>query len=402
MKIISLSPERRKLVAIGGAAALVAGVGGLLIGRTMGDDTSVAVTAEAGKEEEHAEGEHKEGEHEEGAEGGGDFVALTPQAASAAGVEVTSVSQGGGAELVLPGRVVFAPGAEASVGSPVQGVVERVFVAPGSGVGAGAPLALVRSPDAVALRGTADAARADAEAARAAYRREARLFQQRITARQDLEAARAAMLRAEAAVRSAEGQLGAIGAPGGAGRVTVRAPIGGTVTAVTASPGAVLSQGASVAQIADQSRVEIVFDAPAGESRAIRVGTPIFATVAGGEEVRAVVTAVTPNPANSGAQIRARASGFIPPAGTPLSGRVLTEASGTLTVPSDAVQTIESRPVVFVAEAEGFRVREVVTGRVAAGRTEILRGLEGDERIAGRGAFLLKAELSRGEAEHEH
>ena len=44
----------------------------------------------------------------------------------------------------------------------------------------------------------------------------------------------------------------------------------------------------------------------------------------------------------------------------------------------------------------------VVPGRQAAGKTEILRGLSGDERIAGRGAFLLKAELSRGEAEHEH
>jgi cobalt-zinc-cadmium efflux system membrane fusion protein len=52
------------------------------------------------------------------------------------------------------------------------------------------------------------------------------------------------------------------------------------------------------------------------------------------------------------------------------------------------------RPVVFVAEGRGFRARPVVLGRVASGRTEILRGLREGERVAARGAFLLKAQLS--------
>ena len=44
----------------------------------------------------------------------------------------------------------------------------------------------------------------------------------------------------------------------------------------------------------------------------------------------------------------------------------------------------------------------MIAGRVSGGRTEIISGLEGDERIAGVGAFLLKAELGKGEAEHDH
>ena len=39
---------------------------------------------------------------------------------------------------------------------------------------------------------------------------------------------------------------------------------------------------------------------------------------------------------------------------------------------------------------------------VAEDGTEILRGLDGDERIAAANAFLLKAELAKGEAEHGH
>jgi cobalt-zinc-cadmium efflux system membrane fusion protein len=70
-------------------------------------------------------------------------------------------------------------------------------------------------------------------------------------------------------------------------------------------------------------------------------------------------------------------------------------------VPSEAVQTIGGAPSVFVVDGEGFRAKRVVTGRVSAGRTEIVRGLEGSEQIAGIGAFLLKAELGKGEAGEE-
>ncbi len=103
--------------------------------------------------------------------------------------------------------------------------------------------------------------------------------------------------------------------------------------------------------------------------------------------------------------MRARPIGAVPPAGTVISARVRTGAqggSGTLTVPMDAVQTVAGAASVFVAEGGGFRAHPVVVGRTVDGRVEILSGLTGTERIAGAGAFLLKAELAKGEAEHGH
>jgi cobalt-zinc-cadmium efflux system membrane fusion protein len=47
-------------------------------------------------------------------------------------------------------------------------------------------------------------------------------------------------------------------------------------------------------------------------------------------------------------------------------------------------------------------VAPVLIGRQAGDRTEVLNGLAGTERIAGANAFLLKAELAKGEAEHGH
>lgn len=373
-----------------GVIAAAAGLGG-----------GALIWGDAPAEEQHEEG--GEDENAEGAEGGEPgFVQLAPDAAATAGVEITTVRRGGGAELLIPGRVAFAPNAEASVGAALAGVVEAVHVAAGANVGAGAPLVTIRSPEGASLRAAADAARAEAEAARAALRRETRLYEARVTARQDWEAARAAALKAEADLRAAQAQIAAVGSPGSSGRMTVRSPIAGTVTNVAAAPGSFLAQGAPVAEVANKGRVELVFEAPAATSSAIQVGSPVYATMAGGEEIRAIVTAVSPNASDAGARVRARPVGFVPPAGTPVSGRVLTGTSNTLIVPSDAVQTVDGRPVVFVAEANGFRAAPVVSGRVAAGQTEILKGLEGDERIAGRGAFLLKAELSKGEAEHGH
>ena len=347
--------KRDALIAVGFAASAALGFAVANLNRT-----------ESAASEEHAEAA-EEGEHEEG-ETQENFVALTAQEAAAAGVEVTTASRGGGAELLIPG----------------------------------AALATIRSPEGASMRASAEAARAEAEAARSAYQREDRLLRAGVVARQDWEAARANSLKADAHARAAQAQLAAVGAPASSGRTTVRSPIAGTITAVGTTPGGFLAQGATVAQVANQNRVELVFDAPAGASRSIRPGIPIFATDAAGQEIRAVVRTVSPNTQNAGAQVRASASGYIPPAGTPISGRVLTGSANTLVVPSDAVQTVAGRTVVFVAERNGFRPVPVVPGRQAAGKTEILRGLSGDERIAGRGAFLLKAELSRGEAEHEH
>ena len=57
--------------------------------------------------------------------------------------------------------------------------------------------------------------------------------------------------------------------------------------------------------------------------------------------------------------------------------------------------------MVFIADEDGFKARPVTPGRTGGGYTQIIEGLKGGERIAGRGAFVLKAELSKGEAGDE-
>jgi membrane fusion protein, heavy metal efflux system len=73
-----------------------------------------------------------------------------------------------------------------------------------------------------------------------------------------------------------------------------------------------------------------------------------------------------------------------------------------LLIPKDALQTIEGQASVFVQTPEGFEARPVTLGRANETHVEILSGLESGERYAATETFILKAELAKGEATHQH
>ena len=346
-----------------------------------------------------------------GAEGGEpeahgepDLVPLKLADAAAAGVSVVTPGRGGGADILLPGRVTLAANALAALGAPVSGTVERIHVSAGANVAAGSPIATLRSADAASGRANLDASAAGARAAQTAASRDRRLFEAGVVARQDWEASQAAAEKAQADHRAAQAQVRAMGQPAANGVTVLRSPIAGVVTRIETQVGGFLTQGVLVAEIADQSRAEYVFDAPAAAAGSIQLGQLIHVQTPDGQEAQATISAVAPGASGGNtATVRATPWGRTAPVGSVVSARIMTGASegGAIIVPSEAIQTVEGRPVVFVVEAGGFRAKPVTPGRVAAGSTEILRGLTGNERIAGKGAFLLKAELGKGEAGHE-
>jgi multidrug efflux pump subunit AcrA (membrane-fusion protein) len=76
-----------------------------------------------------------------------------------------------------------------------------------------------------------------------------------------------------------------------------------------------------------------------------------------------------------------------------------------LAIPQSAVQTFEGKTVVFVpvdGEPNTFTPRAVKLGTRADGRVAVVEGLSAGQAIVVEGAFLLKAELAKGEAAHDH
>jgi cobalt-zinc-cadmium efflux system membrane fusion protein len=79
------------------------------------------------------------------------------------------------------------------------------------------------------------------------------------------------------------------------------------------------------------------------------------------------------------------------------------DAPQILAVPEDALQDLDGKKVVFVAENEAeFTARQVQTGRGAGGMIEIVSGLKEGERYAIKGSFILKSEIKKGEMKDEH
>lgn len=390
---MSILSSNKKVLIAGAAAVVLLGGGALALTLTRSDPPAPA-----------AEKAEMEGEAAAAPEG---VVELTAEQLQAAGVSVVSVTRGGGGETRLSGRVEAMVDARAAVGAVVGGTVERVLVAPGQTVRAGQPLVSLVSGDGAALRAEIDAASAAATAARQAHQRNRNLADQGVVARQEVEASQAQAASADAMARAARARAAAAGSPNASGRMSVVSPISGVVTNVQVGPGGFVAQGAVVAEVTNPARVELVFNAPPQLAAQVRLGSHVRVTGPQGE-FDALVTGVAADAGlqDSGATvIRARPEGGrLPPAGSPVTGAVVTEgqSGGALTVPSEAVQTVDGATVVFVQTDEGFRAQPVLAGRQAGGATEILRGLTGSEKVASANAFLLKAELAKGEAEHGH
>jgi cobalt-zinc-cadmium efflux system membrane fusion protein len=72
------------------------------------------------------------------------------------------------------------------------------------------------------------------------------------------------------------------------------------------------------------------------------------------------------------------------------------ESRAVVVVPSDAIQTVDGRPTVFVAESgDRFRPRAIEIGQAFGTQVEVRSGLHAVERIAVTGTFILKSELMK-------
>jgi membrane fusion protein, heavy metal efflux system len=73
-----------------------------------------------------------------------------------------------------------------------------------------------------------------------------------------------------------------------------------------------------------------------------------------------------------------------------------------LVIPKEAVQNSDGRDFVFIVTAEGFEKRFIKLGQSDNENVEVLSGLNPGEQYVANKTFLLKAELGKSGAEHEH
>ncbi len=332
------------------------------------------------------------------------------------------------ASVDVSGRIDTPPGGSARVSPPVSGRVEpapKGFVRPGSEIKKGELLGwLVPNPSSAeeATRAKLLVAEAQARvaAADAAQARAERLFADGATSKRALEDAKREAQVAQAALCTAR-EVSSFGAGAqGSKRWPLKAPIGGTVTAVTAIPGAVVAPGKELFSIVDTSELWVVAKVPEQDATRLRTDRPAEFRLVGSErwrtldvqseagEAQAKVTVgrtvdartrtvdviyAMADPASDlrvGALVRLHI-----PAGNDVSGVV---------VPASAVIDQEGRMLVYVQlDGEHFEERMVRVGARAGSRVVLTHGLSENERVVTEGAHLVRlAARANSGAAHGH
>lgn len=345
-------------------------------------------------------------EKEEKAEGKEDFVTLTDQQIRAAGIDVTPVRQAFAGAIEAPAVIAADPKQSAVVSSSVGGRVVEVRRNLGEPVNRGDVLAVIESRDIAQLRAEIEIAKRQFELGQATFKREERLFGEKVTSRQEFEVARTSAQEAGTRLRLAEQQLAAAGGAGGGqlNRLMLRSPIKGNVTARQIALGDIVEPNTHLFEVANLNNLAVELSLSPDDAARVAVGATVDVST-DGRNGSARITSLSRILDPTTRQVRAIALlpnergtwriGETARASIALSGSA---AGGQLAIPRTAVQTVEDKPSVFVRAKDGFAIKHVVLGAAAAGYVKVVSGLDGKEQIAVSNTYLLKAEHGKGEA----
>lgn len=402
----------------------------------------------SGGEEGHDHGpghDDKDGhDHDKKGEGKADEVSLTPQAIKENGIVVAAAeSRVLRPKFIVPARVTFNTEQLVHVGAPLPGRVSQLRVRLGDLVKKGDVLLVIESPELgnaqseYLLKRTAEQMAVPAlELSQVAYQRGKALYDEsksialsEVQRREiDYKSAQAVLQSARTALVTAENTLRLWGMDdkeladlAKSGKVrpyfNVLAPIGGQVVEREITLGERVSPDKEqLMVIANTETIWVIADVPESRFSRIRVGAAVDVLVDDAKIPvhRGKISFVEPiiDPATRTARVRIEVEngdGGLRP-GMFARAEVEAEMPGqseapSVAIPDEAVQSWEGSTVVF-AELPGkphtFAARPVSIGRPVAGWVPVLSGLSEGERIVVKGSFLIKADLGKGSAQHEH
>lgn len=188
----------------------------------------------------------------------------------------------------------------------------------------------------------------------------------------------------------------------------MRAPISGTVIDRQISVGEYASEQKPSFIVADLSTVWVDLSVYRRDLSRVKVGdTVVIDAGDGGKPIEAKISYVSPVGSSDTQSALVRAvvqnEDLRLRTGLFVSARLILSAKKVpLAVKATAIQSMENRNVVFVRNGTRFEVRDVEIGARDPENVEILFGLLEGDRYAAKNSFIVKAELGKGSAGHEH
>lgn len=313
--------------------------------------------------------------------------------------------------LNLQGVIKLNADKSVHVVSRVGGIVESVTVNAGDKVKKGQVLASISSQEIADLRSDLLVAQKRVGLAKSTYVREKQLWEEKISAQQDYLQAEHDLREAEINAQRIQQKLYAVGATSankGLTQYQIRSPLDGVVTNKKISQGQVVSEVDSLYEISDLSTVWAEMTIYAKDINTVKVGqkvtiraTAFEAETTGtisyvgalvGEQSRTAMARVVINNANQT---------WLP--GLPVNIELVSDdVKVPLAVSVEGIQTLRDWTVVFGRYGEYFEARPLTLGRRDDKYVEVLSGIQVGDRYAAGNSFLIKADIGKAGASHDH
>lgn len=347
-------------------------------------------------------------------------IKLTAEQLDHAGIEIATAGPGRIAStLDLPGQLVLNADHTAHIVARFDGTVREVRVSLGDPIKAGAVLAVVDSRELADLSATYLSSSSRLDLALLTLKREQALWEQKISAEQDFLAAKQAYAEAQIEQRQSKQKLKAFGIDDGAiarvasqsdgslARFEIKAPTAGEVIEKDVTLGEAVAAGDKLFEVADISTVWLDISVFPKDLSSVAVGQVVRVSASGiKESTTGTITYIQPLANTTNRAVLARVvlknpDGRWRPGLFVTATAVTAESDVAVMVAKDALQSYEAKQVVFVESKEGLTSRPVTLGRSDGVAVEIVAGLEAGERYVAKNSFVVKSELSKGEAAHE-
>ncbi|MBA2078073.1 efflux RND transporter periplasmic adaptor subunit [Rhodanobacter sp. PCA2] len=304
-------------------------------------------------------------------------------------------------ELEFPATVEADPAHMANVLPALAGRVVELHVDLGQQVQRGQLLAVIDSGDLAQAYADADKARDALNLAGKTLERARGVQQAGGTATKDLEAAQSGYVQAQAESRRAQTRLAALGgsaaAKGGARPMQVRAPIAGTITALSVAPGMYVNDATTpMMTIANIDRLWITAQVPEDALGQVARGQAATASVPAwpGRVFRGAVASVGAvlDPASRRDPVRIaidNADHALKPGMYARAGIAVAQPAQVF-VPESALLMNNDSTTVFVEVAPWmFERRAVELSYDESAGARVLKGLEAGDRVVVAGGVLL-------------
>jgi cobalt-zinc-cadmium efflux system membrane fusion protein len=287
-----------------------------------------------------AEGK-EEGHVEEGEHGEAKTTTIAPDAAKAAAIEVETAGPTTIREsLPLTGKIILNPDAEAQIKARFAGVVKRLEKAVGDNVRKGDVLAYVESNDSLQT-------------------------------------------------------------------YPVTSPLAGTVLTRSINVGDTAADEA-IFVVADLDRLMAEFHVFPRDLDRMRVGQVVRVqnmdgSVADDGSVKSLLPTTDVDTQTVRALVEMTGTGGQWRPGMAVQGgAVVSQQEVALGVKNSAFQTMDGKTVLFVQEGDTYETREVKLGKSDGVQTEVLAGVKAGEKYVARNSFVVKADVEKSGAGHDH